>query len=267
MSLSAENVSLKLGTSRVLTGVSIEVAAGTVCALVGPSGAGKSSLLRVLSGELSPVEGRVRMNGRPLQRWSVDELARRRSVMVQPSTMVFDFHVEEVLAMGWMRNGGRGFKAARKKVVKACRIGHLTGRRFNTLSSGERQRVQFARALLQIWRRRGSALPTDGGKARFERRYLLMDEPTSNLDMAHVRLVLRQVRRAGRGNVGVLIVLHDLNLAARVAERVTLLAGGAVAATGSPAEVFTDSTLSSVHGTREEVETCPLLGRLLVRAE
>ena len=152
MTLRAEHASLRFGTNRVLRDVSMEVAPGTVTALVGPNGAGKSSLLRILGGELSPQRGVVHLNGHPLSRYSPSEQACQRSVMVQSATMAFDFYVEEVLAMGWPEQSCSELAAASAETIKDCDIGDLIGRKFNTLSGGERQRVQFARALLQVCR-------------------------------------------------------------------------------------------------------------------
>ena len=273
MSLCAENVSLRFGPCPAVAAVSLEVAPGTLTALVGPNGAGKSSLLRILSGEVAPSAGRVTLEGQPLPLFQVHELARLRSVMGQSALIAFDFLVEEVLAMGWLGRAA-DFRPALGDVAARCGLGQLLGRRFNRLSGGERQRVQFARSLLQI-RRHGE---TPRGKhclshclgeqrhpnARQEARYLLLDEPTSNLDLNHELLVLRLVRHVCEDGVGVLVVLHDLNLAARFADRVALLADGALISSGAPEKVFTGEALSRVYGTEVCVERHRRLDRLVV---
>ena len=254
MTLQAERATLRLGEAEVLKDVSVAVASGTVTALVGPNGAGKSSLLRVLSGELASP--RITMDGTPLARLDIRELARRRSVMTQSTSMAFDFLVREVLAMGWVGET-EPEAAALEEVASACGLDPLLHRRFNTLSGGERQRVQFARCWLQIWRRHA-------GNAS---RYLLLDEPTSSMDLHHELLVLRLARRASATNVGVLIVLHDLNQAARFADRVALMADGAIIANGPPETVLTSETLSRVYRTPVCVEHHARLDRLVVHAE
>ena len=268
MALSAEAVDLQLGGHRALSGVSAAVRPGTVTALVGPNGAGKSSLLRVMSGELKPSGGTVRLGDRSLDGMAARTLATRRSVMTQGGTMAFDYYVEEVLAMGWTLGGGAaGRQGPLAEVVERCRIGGLMGRKFNALSGGERQRVQFARALLQIWpamRRNREARPADKGLAP---RYLLLDEPTASLDLAHELLVLRLARRATEDNVGVLVVLHDLNLAARFADVAVLLDKGTLRAAGPPDDVFTGKLLSEVYGTPVRTERHPRLNRLVVHTE
>ena len=273
MTLRAENVSLQLGGRQALKTVSLEVSPGAVTALVGPNGAGKSSLLRILSRELKPCEGRVTLDGQPLHLFQVRELARLRSHMGQSAIIAFDFLVEEVLAMGWL--GRReDFRPALLEVVARCDLGALLSQHFNRLSGGERQRVQFARALLQVWRRK-ETVPAEGGSshtrlgrrcpdAGCEARYLLLDEPTANLDLRHELLALRLARRAREDNLGVLMVLHDLNLAARFADRVALMADGALISAGAPEEVFRDEALSGLYGTKVFVERHRRLNRLVV---
>ena len=255
MTLRAERTALRLGAAEVLKDVSVEVASGTVTALVGPNGAGKSSLLRVLSGEIASPG--VTMDGTPLSQLDIRELARRRSVMTQTASMAFDFLVCEVLAMGWVDEARQSSAAALHEVVEACRLRSLLDRRFNTLSAGERQRVQFARCWLQIWRGHGDDAS----------RYLLLDEPTSNMDLHHELLVLRLACRASTTNVGVLVVLHDLNQAARFADRVALMADGTMVANGPPEAVLTSAALSRVYQTPVCVEHHAGLDRLVVYTE
>lgn len=263
MTLHAEKVSVQLGGRLVLDRVSATISGGEVHALVGPNGAGKSTLLRLMSGEERPHDGHVSIDGLPLNGFDAVDLARRRSVMAQSAAIAFDFFVEEVLAMGWLGGAARSASeraVASKAVAHACRINHLCGRKFRTLSGGERQRVHFARALLQIWR------PKPGCDQMCESRYMLLDEPTSSLDLGHEGLVLRLARRAADNGVGVLAVLHDLDLAARFADQLTLLVDGAVWAQGPPREVLTASTLSRAYGTPVEVEWIDRLDRLIVCA-
>ena len=267
MILRARQVSLRFGPARILTDVSIEVKPGTVTAVAGPNGAGKTSLLRILSGEIEPSGGVVRLNGRPLTRLSPAQQARRRSVMVQSAPMAFDFFVEEVLAIGRRQGRDSVPDTASAEIVGDCRIGHLIGRKYNSLSGGERQRVQFARALLQVWRSPARPPPPRPGNLRSTPRYMLLDEPTASLDLAQELQILRLARRACRNNIGVLLVLHDLNLAARFADRVVLLACGVTVADGPPKEVFRDGILSHVYGTSVQVERHERLGRLVIHTE
>lgn len=254
MTLAANAVSLRFGHEPVLNDVSLDVVPGTVTALIGPNGAGKSSLLRVLSGETRPTAGEVRLNGTSLTRLSASQQARQRSVMAQSADVVFDYTVEEILRMGWVQGSWERLAASLGDLVQACGIRHLFARRLRTLSGGEQQRVQFARTLLQVW-----ATEDDSGP-----RYVLLDEPTSNQDLAHELLTLRLARRAAQRWIGVLVVLHDLNLAARFADRATLLDHGSVVASGGVATVFQDALLTCTYGTRIRVQRHETLERLVV---
>ena len=265
MTLAAEAVELRFGAVAVLSGVSVAVSPGRITALAGPNGAGKSSLLRVMSGEVKPTGGAMWIDGLPLDGIDPWELAVRRSVMLQAGLMAFDYYVEEVLEMGWTGGGeAASFQGSLTEVVERCRIGALVGRKFNTLSGGERQRVHFARALLQVWRAgSGSGCAKNGSAPR----YMLLDEPTAGLDLAHELLVLRLARRASEGDTGVLVVLHDLNLVARFADLVVLMENGTVRAAGSPTEVFTENLLSQVYQTPVRIERHGRLDRLVVHTE
>lgn len=266
MTLGVQDAVLKFGRTRVLSHVTLDIAAGTVTALVGPNGAGKTSLMRVLAGEVTLTHGKARLNGRPLNRMSAQEQARRRSVMMQSAAMAFDFHVEEILEMGWMQRCRKSFHRAAAQVASDCEIRHLIGRKYNTLSGGEQQRIQFARSLLQVWRPEKRTLAANGQKSVLEPFYLLLDEPTSSLDLAHELLVLRLARRASRCNIGTLLILHDLNLASRFADRIVLLVGGSVEATGVPEEVFTENILSRAYGTGVLIEWHRQLDRLVIHS-
>ena len=258
MTLCALNVSLELGAKRVLSDASVEVAPGKLTALVGPNGAGKSSMVRLLCGELEPQRGEVCAEGLPLESLTVQQQARLRSVVSQSPAMAFDFYVDEVLAMGWSPDPAvpADYHVAASEVIGQCELGHLLGRKYKTLSGGERQCVQFARALLQIWR--------DTAHRDTDVRYLLLDEPTANLDLGHEALVLGLARAVSKRNVGVLVVLHDIDMAAAFADQVVLLVEGAVAARGPPGDVLTSELLSRVYRTPVRVEWHPGLGRHVV---
>lgn len=257
MSLYADAITVRLGDSVVLADVSIALRPGRVTALIGPNGAGKSTLLRVASGDVEPQGGSVTVGGRLIGDYSVQKLAEVRAVMGQTPAVMFDFTVEEVVRMGWVQDGIYLHDAAERafaEVTEACETEALLGRTYRTLSGGEQRRVQFARALLQIWR--------EGRAAAV--RYLLLDEPTANLDLAHELAVLRLARRVANDGAGVLAVLHDLNLAARFADDMTLLHNGRVVSSGAPGRVLDADTLASVYGTAITVEQHATLDRLVV---
>ena len=182
--------------------------------------------------------------------WPRLDLARRRAVMSADRNVAFAFTAEEVALLGRLPlHGGDPTEADRvvvRGLLEAVDCAHLSGRVFATLSTGERQRVALARAIAQVSEAPGSdpgsALAPGGA------RYLLLDEPTSSLDPAHQHLAMRLLRRRADAGMGVLAVLHDLNLAAAYADRVVLMAASRVVASGSPTEVLRADLLERVFG-------------------
>ena len=259
MSIQAQEICVQIGGKVVLDRVSVEVEQGKVIGLIGPNGAGKSTLLNVLSGELRPESGSVVFDGLPIHDLPPKTLAKSRAVMSQASSIVFDFTVEEIIRMGWVQDDMylHGVaEQALQSVASVCDIDALLNRRYRTLSGGEQRRVQFARTLLQIWRIEKTN----------DTRYLLLDEPTANLDIAHELAVLRQANEVAESRVGVLVVLHDLNLAARFTNELVLLSAGKVIAHGSTDNVLNAKQLEEAYGTPLLVEEHPVLNRLVVHS-
>ncbi|UGT65239.1 heme ABC transporter ATP-binding protein [Nocardia asteroides] len=250
VTLRARGVTVARGPRTVLRDVDFEVAAGQVVALVGPNGAGKSTLLAALAGELPATTGTVELDGRPVTAWSALDMARRRAVLPQSHTVGFPFTAREVVAMGrapWSGTGrDLGDEAAIDTALAAADIGHLAGRAFPTLSGGERARVALARVLAQ-----GTAT-------------LLLDEPTAALDLGHQEAVLTLARERARAGAAVVIVVHDLGIAAAYADRVAVLDDGRVAADGAPRAVLTTGLLTAVYRHPVEVIDHPVTGAQLV---
>jgi iron complex transport system ATP-binding protein len=227
--IEALGITVQAGSATLLHAVNARVFAGEVLAIAGPNGAGKSTLLRVLSGDLAPQSGHVIFGGRPMALWSLRRLARRRAVVTQSSSLRSPYTVREVVALG---RAPFASSPADARIVEAAMreadIAEFAGRSYTTLSGGERQRVHLARALAQI-----ATASEDGARA------LLLDEPTASLDLAHQHVVAEVTRRLAAEGAAVVIVLHDLNLAAQCADRMLLLRAGRVVACGTPAEVLT----------------------------
>jgi iron complex transport system ATP-binding protein len=245
-SLAAEAVELTVGKRRILDGVTLAAGGGEIVALVGPNGAGKSSLLRVLAGDASPTAGRVLIDGRPIGDYRSRELARRRAVLPQQTVLPFAFTVREVVEMGRFARRGEDDPAAIDRALTATEAVHLADQVFSTLSLGEQARVSLARVLAQ------------------EAPILLLDEPTAALDLRHQGIVMALARRmAHDGGISV-VVLHDLNLAATWADRIVLIAEGALVADGRPAEVLTGDLLSRVYACPVAVVPHPVHGGPLI---
>ena len=239
--LEVERIVVRLGSTDVLRGATLSVAAGEVVAVAGPNGAGKTTLLRAASRGVRLAAGEIRVAGRSLASLSHRELARGLAVVPQDAALLFPFRAGELVLMGRAPHTGRfGFETGadvERARAAMARVGveHLADRSVLELSGGERQLVLFARALAQ------------------EARLLLLDEPTAHLDLSHRLRVLEQVRLFAGAGGSVLFVSHDLGLAARSCDRVVLLHEGVVAGEGAPAEVFTPERLRQVFGVRAEL--------------
>ncbi len=244
--LRARQLDCARGGRRILQGIDFLLEAGEVVVVLGNNGAGKSTLMSTLTGELPASAGSVELAGRSLAAWSSRARARRLAVLPQISTLAFPFLCEEVVNLGRMPQD-TGLERDRQIVeqaMAAADVTHLHGRDYLTLSGGERQRVHLARVLAQIW--------------DVENACLLLDEPTASLDLAHQQLTLVQARTVAERGGAVLVILHDLNLAARFADRILLLDRGQMLALGSPWQVLERERIRSVFGVEAHVQPHPL---------
>lgn len=254
MALEAVDISVVIGDRDILSKVSFEAMDGCITALVGPNGAGKTTLLRTLAGDGDASQGEVWLNGKTLRDYSLKELARARSVMTQSTDIAFNFSVLEILEMAWMSGPRENFLSYLNRMADELGLALFLDRSFRSLSGGEKQRVLFARAVLQI-------TANSSGRAG---RFVLLDEPTSSLDIAYELQLLASCANLAQQGVGVLVVLHDLNLAAKFADQIVLLDQGKRVRAGSPAEVLQPDLLSEVYQTRINVEKHPKIEKLLV---
>ena len=250
-----DGVCLRLHGAQLLENVSFAVQPGEVLTILGPNGAGKSTLLRVLSGEWAPADGEVSFNGRPIHQWRAAERARAMAVLPQGATLDFPFTCEEVVMLGRTPHdsGQQRDGEIVGEALAAVDGSHLRSRIYTQLSGGEKQRVQLARVLAQIWE------PVAG-----QSRILILDEPTASFDLAHQQLTLDLVQQLAGQGFGVVMVLHDLNMAARCATRMLLIDCGRMVEYGPPMAVLTPDNIQRVFGVSAVVQTNPLTGNPLV---
>lgn len=238
--LEGRGIVVILGGRRILDGIDIDVTPGAVTAIVGPNGAGKSTLLNVLAGDIVPQTGSVTLNGRPLSEWSSEERALQRAVLPQTPELAFSFRAWDVVELGRHPYRSRASAAENRAAVQgamdATETMDVAHRDTRTLSGGELHRTHYARALAQLWS------PLESGHSRF----LLVDEPTSSLDLFHQHAILSKAREVARSGAGVLAVLHDLNLAAAYADNVLVLTNGRSDALGTPEQVLTKERISRI---------------------
>lgn len=250
LAISGEGVCVELGGKAALREVDLPVMAGEVLALVGPNGAGKSTLLAALAGDLPLASGRILLSGQPLNHWRAEELALRRAMLLQQAQLSFPFSVLDVVRMGRAPWSNTTASARDDELVtyamSATDVANFAGRKFSELSGGEKARVALARVLAQ-----------DTG-------VLMLDEPTAALDLRHQELVLQVARARAAAGRAVVVVLHDLNLAAGYADKVAVLERGRLAALGAPGEVLTEDLLSRVYQHGIDVMAHPVTGRTVV---
>ena len=255
MAMIAENISLHLAGFDLLRNINLSIEPGQVTAVVGPNGAGKSSLLKVLTGDIKPTDGRVLLNGRNISQWEMREKANLLAILPQHSELNFPFTASEVVGLGRIPHL-TGYGKDQEITMKALQLvdaSYLQRRLYTQMSGGERQRVQLARVLAQIWS------PSDLGQ-----QFLVLDEPTSAFDLSHQQLTLDIVRQFASNGVGVLMVLHDLNLAAKCADNLVVVNNGVIAAHGSPDKVLSEQLINEVFDVQAVIARHPVTDTPLV---
>ena len=249
MSLILKNISYKAGDINILNDVSLSVEKGEIVSLVGPNGAGKSTLLNILTGDINPDSGEVFYENFNLNELNILDRSFYRSVMSQSQQIVFDFSVKEIIEMGWLDKGNAQFSEHFDQAVldisSVCQLDNLLERKFNRLSGGEQRRVHFARTLLQLWRPSDSMDPA----------YMLLDEPTANLDLYFEIKLMEIIKKKAVDNVGVFLILHDLNLAAKFSDKIALINKGKIVSYGTPREVLEPNILEEIYNLKMDVDT------------
>ena len=236
--LRATDIARTIDRKSILRDCSLELTPGRFTAVVGPNGAGKSTLLRIISGEDQPTRGSVRLNEQPLRAYDSQALSRLRAVLPQHTTVNFPFTVEQVIEIGRYAHRSRIADNERiiAEVMQRTGLNSFSGRAYQTLSGGEQQRVQMARVMAQLW---DEAHQNEQSPPK----YLLLDEPTSSLDLAQQQVLLGLAKDLSRRSLGVLAILHDLNLAIQYADDILFLKNGGPVAYGPCQEVVTQEVI------------------------
>lgn len=251
--LQIQSLGVHYGSRQILYDVDLTINAGEILAVVGPNGAGKSTLIRAASGVLRPSSGRVMVNGQDLGKLSDMQRARQLAVVPQNNHLPGNFSVYQTVLLGrtpylnWLGHTGPTDHAMTQLALEQTQMSEFANRLVGDLSGGEKQRVLLARALAQ------------------DAPLLLLDEPTTYLDLQHQSSLLNLTRKlCQEKNLAVLIVLHDLNLASMYADQVALLVDGKLQAIGNPEQVLTSETLSAVYHVPVHVIPHPDYGTPLV---
>lgn len=248
MSIEVQNISYKINNNQILKNVSLTIDQGKICSILGPNGSGKSTLIKIISGDIKPQKGFIFFNDKKLNDISIEDRAKIRSVMSQSQQIFFDFSVREIIEMGWIEENRMYIKSnlneSLQRVANECEISNLIDRKFNSLSGGEQRRVHFARTLIQLY-----------NKIELNnKRFLILDEPTANLDLLHELKLIRKLKEKADEGFGVLIVLHDLNIAYNFSDKIALINNGEIKYKGLPDDIFSEEILTSIYKTTIKVD-------------
>ena len=245
MNLSAGNISFAIKDLTILRDIDLEIQGGKTTALLGPNGAGKSTLMKILSGYLKATGGEVMIAGCDPEKISLKARARMLGVLTQRSSLEFPFTAREVIAMGRMPFGvSEGFDEVTQELLSM--FGVAADQSYLTMSGGEQQLVQLCRVFAQVWGRGSEA-------------FLLLDEPMIALDLRHQSKIASTLKKLSSQGLGQLVVMHDINLAAELADEIVLMSHGRVVAKGSAAEALKvdnlertfDTVINQLGGGRE----------------
>ena len=233
-----KNVHFRVKSRELVRNINLRARTGEFWAIVGANGAGKSTLMKLLSREYTPSSGHIFMHEKDLSKYKQKELAQKRAVLAQQNSITLAFTVHEIVLMG--RYPFYDSRPTQKDldIVDLCLekvgIGDFKNRVFPTLSGGEQQRVQLARTLAQIWDVKNG--------------FILLDEPTTGMDLLHQYETFQLAREMTARGYGVIAVVHDLNFALQYADMILMMRDGAAFATGSPGEVLTEENIKSAFG-------------------
>lgn len=250
----ASDIWVRVRDKIILQNINLSLQPGEFTAIVGPNGAGKSTLLKALALENTNFQGEVKVNGKPAKAYSPKSLSLVRAVLPQSSNVQFAFTVEQIIHLG--RHAHRSTQIENKKIVdevmELTATREFSHRNYMTLSGGEKQRVQMARVLAQVW------------EEKVYPRYILLDEPTANMDIAQQQQLFSLAKMVCSRNIGVMAIVHDLNQAVQFADKLYFLRDGKITASGEAKNVFTKSNIEETFCCRVNVyhdpcNNCPYI--------
>jgi len=246
--LKTENISFSIGKKQILKNVSASFLPGEFNMILGPNGSGKSSFLKIFSGEINKFDGAVFYDDKKIKEIKNEELAKKRAVMSQQADLSFPLLVEEVVMMGryphFTFNPNKKDITICNEVIERMNLAEFKERNYLTLSGGEKQRVQYARVLAQVWEK-----PIDGY------RYLFLDEPLNSLDISYQHEFLQLAVELMKEHTVLIAVMHDINLAAHYADNLFFLKEGELVVHGKPKDVLTENIIKNVFNIKTKLIT------------
>lgn len=241
-----------MDNKKILRNINLEIIPGEILTIIGPNGAGKSSLIKIVSGDINPSEGEVQYGNTPLSQISLEKRSILRSVLSQSQNINFDFSVREIIEMGWINTktsiSNDNYMKLLSEVSKECFIENILNNKFKNLSGGEQKRVHLARTLFQLQ-----------NLHKFENnKYLILDEPLTNLDIFFEVKIMELIKKKARDGLGVLVILHDLNITQKFSDKVAILKEGELKFYGNTQSVLNSNNLSNVYGLDMKINQDPL---------
>ncbi len=259
--IQVQNIQYAIRGKSLLQNISLEVANGEFVAILGANGAGKSTLLKLLSNDLKPSQGKIYFNNRLLSAWSSADLAQHRAVLSQQHAIAFNFVVSDLVMMGRYPYFKHNPRQQDYDIVAYCLektgIAHLSQRVFLTLSGGEQQRVMLAKVMAQLLDQKAIQ---EEKSSWAEHKFLLLDEPTTGLDIFHQQQLLSFVRQQTQRGLGVVAILHDLNWALQYADKVLLLYEGQSLGFGKTLDMLTPALIQKAFQIDVYIAPQPNLG-------
>lgn len=255
--LRTQNISFGIGRKQILKNVSASFLPGEFNMILGPNGSGKSSFLKIFSGEIHTFDGTVLYDDKKINSFKKEELAKKRAVMSQSADLSFPLLVDEVVMMGryphFTFNPNKKDITICNEVIERMNLVEFKERNYLTLSGGEKQRVQYARVLAQVWEK-----PADGY------RYLFLDEPLNSLDISYQHEFLEAAVELLKDHTVLIAVMHDINLAAHYADNLFFLKAGEIVGHGRPKDILTANIVEEVFNIKTKVIGNPVTGKPLV---
>tara|TARA_B100001057_G_scaffold243372_1_gene243739 strand:- start:642 stop:1415 length:774 start_codon:yes stop_codon:yes gene_type:complete len=252
LSIYIKNISYFLDDKKILRNINLEIIPGEILTIIGPNGAGKSSLIKIVSGDINPSEGEVQYGNTPLSQISLEKRSFLRSVLSQSQNINFDFSVREIIEMGWINTktsiSNDNYMKLLSEVSEECFIENILNNKFKNLSGGEQKRVHLARTFFQLQ-----------NLHKFENnKYLILDEPLTNLDIFFEIKIMELIKKKARDGLGVLVILHDLNITQKFSDKVAILKEGELKFYGNTQSVLNSKNLSNVYGLDMKINQDPL---------
>jgi iron complex transport system ATP-binding protein len=255
--LSLQQISYSIGKKQILNNISVDFFPGEFNMILGPNGAGKSTLLKIFSGELTGFTGSVFYDEKNILHQKKEALAKYRSVMSQQPELSFPLTVYEIILMGryphFNYNPNKKDLAICEEVIEMMNLSSYKERNYLTLSGGEKQRVQFARVLAQIWE-----TPSSG------HRYLFLDEPLISLDLNYQQELLKIAIEFRKKDTILVAIVHDINLAIQFADKLLFLKQGELIAFGKPSEIVKEELIKKIFNVETAVISNPITNKPLV---